>query len=80
MMDIISGLIDIYVAIIIIRTVISWVKPDPDIRSVHILYQMTDPYLNRIKKILPLYGSIDLSPAVGVIVLLLIKKVLAYIF
>ena len=78
-MNVLSGVIDIYIAVIVIRTVLSWLRPDPDIRSVHILYRITDPYLDRIRRVLPMVGSIDFSPAVGVIALLLIKELLKHI-
>ena len=79
-MDFIFKLIDIYIAIIAIRFVVSWLNPDPNITSVRLLHQVTDPFLDRIRNVLPLVGSWDFSPVVGIIALLLLKEILRYIF
>jgi YggT family protein len=79
-MYIILKLINIYIYIIIIHAVVSWLNPDPSIAIIQFLNRITDPFLNRIRNILPVTGSIDFSPAAGIIILLLLKQVLVYIF
>lgn len=55
--------INIYIYIIIARAIVSWVSPDPYNPIVRFLYNLTDPVLYRIRRVLPLqFGGLDLSP------------------
>ena len=54
-----------YLWIIIGRALISWVNPDPYNPIVKFLREVTDPLLNRIRRIIPLAaGGLDFSPMV----------------
>jgi len=62
--------LQLYMWIIIIRALLSWVNPDPYNPIVKILYSITEPVLYRVRKLVPMSGvGIDFSP---IIVLLLI--------
>src|SRR5262245_62812731 len=55
----------IYMWIIIIRAVISWVQPNPYNPIVQFLYRVTDPVLEPIRSKLPGSGlGIDFSPLI----------------
>lgn len=54
----------IYMWIIIIRALLSWVNPDPYNPIVRFLYNITEPVLFAVRKRLPSVGGIDLSPIV----------------
>lgn len=55
--------LNIYMWIIIIRALLSWVNPDPYNPIVRTLYSITDPVLNVIRRRLPVvFGAVDLSP------------------
>jgi YggT family protein len=57
--------LNLYMWIVIIRALLSWVNPDPYNPIVQILYRITDPVLNRIRAWGPFRGmAIDLSPIV----------------
>jgi YggT family protein len=56
----------IYMWIIIIRALISWVNPDPWNPIVRFLYQVTEPVLRPIRRRLPFTG-IDFSPVVVIL-------------
>jgi len=57
--------LNLYMWIVIIRALLSWVNPDPYNPIVQILYRITDPVLNRIRSWGPFRGMvIDLSPIV----------------
>ncbi len=74
---ILSIILSIYMWVIIIRAVISWVNPDPFNPIVRILYQITEPVLWRIRKILPLqFGGIDFSPILLVLVIIFLQQFL----
>jgi len=57
--------LNLYMWVIIIRALISWVNPDPYNPIVRFLYQVTEPVLYRVRRLIPLGGiPIDLSPIV----------------
>jgi len=60
---VLNMLLSIYMWIIIIRALISWVNPDPYNPIVQFLYSATDPVLYRVRRWLPVsFGGIDFSP------------------
>lgn len=67
--------ISLYVIAIIIRAILSWFRPNPNSPGVQFLYRITDPVLERIRRILPLGGGVglDLSPIIAIFGLLFIK-------
>ena len=73
---ILSYILTLYMWIIIVRALISWVNPDPYNPIVRFLYQITEPVLYAIRKRLPYIGGIDISP---IIVLLIIMFVQAFL-
>ena len=61
---------NLYMWIIIIRAVISWVSPDPHNPLVRILYQITEPVLSPIRRWIPLRGmGIDISPIIVIMII-----------
>ncbi len=61
----------LYMWIIIIRALISWVNPDPWNPIVQILHRLTDPVLLTIRRRIPfaIAGGIDLSPIIAILIL-----------
>lgn len=70
---IISWGLTIYMWVIIIRALISWVNPDPYNPVVQFLYQATEPVLFAVRKRLPYTGGIDLSPIVVIMAILFLQ-------
>ncbi len=66
----------LYMWIIIIRALISWVNPDPYNPIVRFLYKATEPVLYAIRKRLPYIGGIDISPIVVILVIFLLQMFL----
>ena len=67
----------IYMWIIIIRALISWVNPDPYNQIVRILTKMTEPVLGPIRKIVSPYKvGIDFSPLIATLVILFLQYAL----
>lgn len=54
----------IYLWVVIIRALISWVSPDPYNPIVQFLNRITDPVLRPIQRAIPAFGGMDLSPLV----------------
>jgi len=64
----------IYMWIIIIRAVISWVNPDPYNQIVILLYRVTEPVLRPIRRILPMRNvGIDFSPVIVILVIIFLQ-------
>ncbi|MBD3182907.1 YggT family protein [Candidatus Poribacteria bacterium] len=71
--------IDVYTILIIIRAVISWIRPDPYNQLVQMLYKVTEPFLGPIRKFILRYTGnmgIDFSPLVAIIILNLFKYII----
>ncbi len=58
----------LYLWLVLIRAVLSWVNPDPYNPIVRFLNRSTDPLLHLIRRRLPVvFGGLDLSPMVAVL-------------
>lgn len=74
---IIHYILTIYLWLIVIRAILSWVNPDPYNPIVNFLYQVTEPVLYRIRRYLPLRGvAIDISPIVVFIIIIFLDRFL----
>ena len=74
---IVSWLLDIYIWIVIIRAVLSWVRPDPYNPIVRFICNLVDPITYRMSKIIPTrFGMVDLSPLILIVVVQLIRAYL----
>jgi YggT family protein len=70
----ISKILDIYMSIVFISAVISWVNPDPYNPIVRFLHAVTAPVLNPIRKVIGYrLGPIDISPMVVIVAILFVK-------
>ena len=67
---VIGTLLTVYTWILIARAVISWVNPDPYNPIVRFLYNVTEPVLHRVRRLVPsVFGGIDLSPLILILAL-----------
>jgi YggT family protein len=74
---VLNTVLTIYMWVIIIRAVISWVNPDPYNPIVRFLYSITEPVLYRIRRYLPVaFGGFDLSPIVVILIVIFLQKFL----
>jgi YggT family protein len=77
--DLINFAVKIYIVIIIARAVISFVRPDPYNPAVRALYRLTEPILHPIRRtLMKATGNIgiDFSPAIAIILLLILRSIL----
>jgi len=71
---IVDMILSIYMWIIIARAIVSWVSPFSRNPIVYALIRITDPVLQRIRRIFRLRGmGIDLSPMVAILAILFLK-------
>lgn len=66
----------IYMWMIIIRAIISWVNPDPYNPIVQFLYRSTEPVLQPVRRLLPITWGIDFSPLVVIIAIMFLDQFL----
>ena len=73
MTDIIDWALGIYIWIVIIRALLTWVSPDPFNPIVRTINRLVDPVSYRISRIIPTrIGMVDISP---LILILLVQAV-----
>ena len=67
----------LYMMIIIIRALISWVNPDPYNPIVQFLIGVTEPVLSRVRRLVPVHSiGIDISPIIVILVIIFMKSFL----
>ena len=67
----------IYMWLIIIRALISWINPDPYNPIVRFLYRATEPVLYQIRRWIPLRGlGMDFSPIIVILVIVFLQSFL----
>ena len=77
--------IDLYIWLVIIGAILSWLVAFNVINSsnqlvyliLDFLYRITEPALRRIKRFLPNLGGIDISPVILILALIFTQMVLA---
>ena len=60
---------------ILIRSIISWINLEQSNPLVVIIYQITEPILAPIRRLLPSFGGLDLSPVVAIIIIFVIQRI-----
>jgi len=65
--------ITVYIWIVIIRALLSWVNPDPYNPIVRFLAAVTDPVLSPIRNRLPYLGGLDISPIIVILILYFLR-------
>ncbi len=74
--DVVSAAFSVYSLLIIGRILLSWIPHNPHNPVVRFVYELTDPYLNIFRRVIPPLGMIDISPIVALLVLHLIRSVI----
>lgn len=69
--------LQLYVLIIFIRVILSWLSPYPTNAVTRIFWQLTEPVLGPIRRRLPLTSGIDLSPIVVWVAAIVLIRVLS---
>jgi YggT family protein len=78
--QVLNMLLEIYMWIVIVRAVLSWVRPDPYNPIVRFIYGLVDPVTYRLSRILPTrLGMIDVSAMILIVAIYLMKLVVVRI-
>ena len=83
-----DSVITIYLWIIIINAILSWLVSfnvlNTQNRFVYsvldVTYKLTDPALNKIRRFIPMFGSIDISPIILILLLMFLRNIIFEIF
>ena len=83
-----DSVITIYIWIIIINVILSWLVAFNILNTqnrfvysvLEVTYRLTDPALNRIRRFLPTFGSIDISPIILILALMFLRNIIFEIF
>ena len=83
-----DSMITIYLWIIIINALLSWLVAFNILNTqnrfvfsiLDATYKLTDPILNKIRKFVPTFGSIDISPIILILALMFLRNLVFEIF
>lgn len=70
---ILDTILTIYMWMIIISALLSWVSPDPYNPIVRFLHAVTDPVLRPIRRRIGISMGIDISPMIVILVIMFLK-------
>lgn len=67
----------LFTLLIVIRAVMSWVRPNPYNRFVRLVYNLSEPVLYQVRRRLPLvYNGFDFSPVVVFLIIVFLREFL----
>ena len=83
-----DNIITIYLWIIIINAILSWLVAFNVLNTqnrfvfsvLEVTYKLTDPALNKIRRFIPTFGSIDISPVVLILLLMFLRNLIFEVF
>ena len=83
-----DSVITIYLWVIIINALLSWLVAFNILNTqnrfvfsiLDVTYKLTDPALNTIRRFIPNFGSIDISPIVLILLLMFLRNLVFEIF
>jgi|TARA_B110000438_G_scaffold52460_1_gene52670 YggT family protein len=83
-----DSLIAIYLWVIIINALLSWLVAFNILNTqnrfvfsvLETTYKLTDPVLNKIRRFVPTFGSIDISPVILILALMFLRNLVFEIF
>tara|TARA_B100001123_G_scaffold377951_1_gene445756 strand:- start:347 stop:637 length:291 start_codon:yes stop_codon:yes gene_type:complete len=83
-----DSIITIYLWIIIINAILSWLVAFNILNTqnrfvfsvLDTTYKLTDPALNKIRRFIPTFGSIDISPVVLILLLMFLRNLIFEVF
>ena len=83
-----DSIITIYLWIIITNAILSWLVAFNILNTqnrfvfsiLDVTYKMTDPALNKIRRFIPTFGSIDISPVILILFLMFLRNIIFEIF
>ena len=83
-----DSIITIYLWIIITNAILSWLVAFKVLNTqnrfvfsiLDVTYKLTDPALNKIRRFIPMFGSIDVSPVILILFLMFLRNIIFELF
>ena len=83
-----DSIITIYLWIIIINAILSWLVAFNILNTqnrfvfsvLDVTYKLTDPALNKIRRFIPTFRSIDISPVILILLLMFLRNLIFEVF
>ena len=83
-----DSVITIYLWIIIINAILSWLVAFNILNTqnrfvfsvLDVTFKLTDPALNKIRRFIPTFGSIDISPVILILFLMFLRNLIFEVF
>ena len=83
-----DSMITIYLWIIIINAILSWLVAFNVLNTqnrfvfsiLDTTYKLTDPALSKIRRFIPMFGSIDISPVILILILMFLRNIIFEVF
>ena len=83
-----DSIITIYLWIIIINAILSWLIAFIVLNTqnrfvvsiLDVTYKLTAPALNKIRRFIPTFGSIDISPVILILILMFLRNLIFEVF
>lgn len=77
---IVHSLLTVYIWVVIIGALLTWVRPDPYNPIVQIIYRLTEPAYRLVRKLMPtVFNGLDLAPLILIILLQVLDVILVNI-
>ena len=83
-----DNIISLYIWVLIINAIISWLVAFNVLNTqnrfvfslLNTTYKLTDPALNKIRRFIPAFGSIDVSPVILILLLIFLRNLIFEFF
>jgi YggT family protein len=73
--QVLNIVLQLYMWVIIIRALLTWVNPDPHNPIVQFLYSITEPVLYRVRQLIPMSSiGIDFAPIVVLLAIVFLQS------
>lgn len=75
--DFLNVFIDVYILVILLYVITSWVRMPYSLAPLQrFLHDVCDPYLGLLRRRLPSFGAIDLSPMIAILLLIALQAII----
>ncbi len=74
--NLIHALFTLYSLAIIIRALMTWLRPDPSNPVYRFLVEITEPVLAPLRRYIPPMGGLDFTPLIALVLLSLLERLL----
>lgn len=86
LLDVIMIALNLYVWILIASAIFSWLYAFNVVNGRNqvvatignALHQLTEPVLSRVRRIVPSFGTVDISPIIVILGIFLLQRIIAY--